>query len=160
MYKKCFKFHVVGGFSKEDISIEDEFIGYFNFQKHLESNKFIEYYKDKDIFISPSKPYLLSKGNFDGFPTGTCCDAGLNELCMVVSDELGLNEIFTNKHDMFILNNDVDEFVDQIKYLYNNPSEIYRVVRNVKNTLNEKMNIKDQLDDRLQVINNLIKSNK
>ena len=157
---KNLKFHIVGGYNKDDIAIGEDIISHFYFYKHIEATKFIDFYKDKDIFIAPCRPFLLSKGNFDGFPTGTCCDAGLNELCMLVSDELELNEIFTDKVDMFFLKNDVDEFVSQVEFLYKNPSEIYRVGKNGKNTLNEKVNIKDQLNDRLQVINNLIKSDK
>ena len=130
--KDIFRFHVVGGFVAEDIPIDPAYKHCFSFYGYLDSSVFAEFYKDKDIFVSPTRPFMIAKGAFDGFPTGTCAEAGLNGLCMMLSDPLDMNEGFVNYEDIVILENDPKQFADAILKLSDTPDEIYRIGNNSK----------------------------
>ena len=122
----------------------------------MQADKFEEFYKDKDIFISPNRPYVLAEGAFDGFPTTTCAEAGLNGLCMIMCDPLNLNVIFENNYDCILLENDPTQFYETVLDLSKNPGRIYEIGDRGKQTLRNKLHAKDQLAYRLSVINNII----
>ena len=152
-----FHFHVVGNYDKGDIEIEPRFLSNVHFYGFLKTDEFIGFYSDKDIFVSPSRPYVLGKGAFDGFPTTACAEAGLNGLCMVVSDPLDLNVIFEDKIDVIIVENDPAQFANAILGLSKKPDEIYSMGIKGKEKL-KTINPEDQLDFRLSVINKHLKN--
>jgi len=119
-------FHIVGGFSKEDIDISNienkmHFYGYKNF---VELNDF---FNNMDIIISPNKPFVLSKGAFDGFPLGTVVEAVLNEVVALVSDELNENKIFINNEDLIIIENEPLYIEQKVVELIENPEKLYTI---------------------------------
>ena len=154
---RSFRFHVVGGFVREDIPIAPEVNEYFYFNKHLKSSEFFEFYRDKDIFISPSKPFVLGPGSFDGFPTTTCVESGLNGLCMVVSDPLDMNVTYTDNFDIIILENDPQQFADKLLELAEHPEEIYRIGLNGKRNI-DNYDISLQYKFRSDIVKKFIKN--
>ncbi|NDC40363.1 MAG: glycosyltransferase family 1 protein [Chitinophagia bacterium] len=124
---EVFRFHIIGGFSDKDIPIPAAYRHKFIFKGHIKFYEFRELYKDKDIFISPSRPYILAKGAFDGFPTTTTAEASLNGLCILLSDPLNLNELYENGRDAMILENDPEQFAAAMLALKADPARMYQM---------------------------------
>ena len=154
-YTTIFHFHIVGGFTENDIAIDPQYRNFFHFYGFLKTNDFIQYYADKDIFVSPNRPDTLAKGAFDGFPTGTCNDAGQNGLCMIFSDPLDSNFYFENYKDAIFTENDADQIANIILGLSKSPELIYQIGEEGKKTL-MKIDPADQLNFRLSLINKFI----
>ena len=81
------RFHVVGGFDENEIDIS-EIKDRIKFYGIKPTEKLIEMYNNLDIVVSPNRPFKLSKGSFDGFPTGSCTEAMINKVVLMCSDEL------------------------------------------------------------------------
>jgi len=151
-----FQFHIVGGFDETDIPPDPALKDHFHFYGHLKTKEFTPFYKDKDIFICPVRPFLLGKGIFDGFPTGTACEAGLHGLCLLMSDPLGQNEVFSGKGDSFFLENDPVLFADKVMELVSNPDLLYQTGYNGTISLQKKYQHKYQFDSRFEIINHAL----
>jgi len=100
-------FHIVGNFNEDDMPINglEGKITFYGFQI---LDWFDKFYIDKDIILSPNIPFALSKGAFDGFPTGSCVEAGLRKVAVFCTDELKLNNHFTNNEEIVIIPHEVD----------------------------------------------------
>ena len=120
---KNIKFHIVGEFDETDIDVEDikDNVIFYGVRK---SEWFNEFYKNMDIMISPNRPFKLSKGSFDGFPTASATEAMVNGVALLCTDELNLNIKFKDKQDLIIIKPEVDDIVDEIENLYTNPQKI------------------------------------
>ena len=149
---KIFQFHIVGGFNEEDVPIDPALRDHFHFYGFLKGLEFTDFYKDKDIFISPSRANTLAKGAFDGFPTAACAEAGLHGLCLLLSDPLGLNRVFSNEVDTFIPANNPNQFAEIIINLSANPADIYAIGERGKKTIQTNFGYEAQLVSRLSVI--------
>jgi len=116
-------FHVVGSFSEADIPINglEGRITFYGLQK---LDWFDKFYIDKDIILSPNLPFALSKGAFDGFPTGACVEAGLRKVAMFCTDELKLNNHFTDNEEIVIIPHDAGKIVRIIESFYQEPAKL------------------------------------
>lgn len=132
---KAYHFHIVGGFDENEIPVKEEFREHFHFYGFLKSTDFIQYYSDKDIIVSPNRPFMLGKGNFDGFPTGAVGEAALNGLCMIISDPLNLNPFYKDFKDAIFIENIPEDIAEKVSYLEQNPDEIYRIGEAGKQTI-------------------------
>ena len=130
-------FHIVGSFTKEDIDVSEIKNNIFFYGKQ-NCDWLTRFYQDKDIIISPNIPFVLTKGSFDGFPTGSVIEAGYQGVAMLVTDELNMNNnMFINNQELIIIRPNIEDIVNKILYLYNN--YIYKRnirIRNEKNTNN------------------------
>lgn len=148
-------FHVVGGFTEEDIdvsSLKDRI--YFYGIK--DSKWFIEFYKNKDIILSPNRPFILNKGSFDGFPTGSCTDAMLNNVALFCTDELGLNCKFRDRKDVIIIKPDVENIVNSIEYYYKKPEELKTISNNGRKIIIKNYSYKKQIMPRIKILKKII----
>ncbi len=144
-----FRFHIFGNFNEHDIEIDSRFRKYFSFDGYIKKEDTIAYYTDKDIVVSPNRAYVLDKGAFDGFPTGTTAEAGLQGLCMLLTDPLKLNCYMEEGKDAIFLQPDAQQFADFIIHLAANPDELYDIGERGKRALQKGLNYYDQLDMRL-----------
>lgn len=121
------RFHVVGGFDENvlDVSqIKDK----ITFYGPHETDWFDGFYLDKDIILSPNIPFKIFEGSFDGFPTGSCTDAGLRETAIFCTDELKLNQgFFEDGQEIVIIPYDVMKIVNKIEYYYSNPEKLLAI---------------------------------
>lgn len=125
---KNIKFHVVGGFTKEDIDIK-EIENQINFYGILKTEDLKKLYKNIDVILSPTRPFQLSKGSFDGFPTGASTEAMINEVVLLATDELNQNKYFKNNKEIIIIKPDVKNIIEKIDYLYNNNFKIKQIAK-------------------------------
>lgn len=146
-----FRFHVVGGFSKNDINVSDlsdtlEFYGY------LKVEQLKEFFYNQDIVLSPNRANVLSKGAFDGFPTGSVVEAGLCGVVMFVTDELHQNILFTDGRDCVFINHDPDDIVSKIMELYMDPNKLQLLSQEGVNTLQKVFTYNSQMNPRLKLV--------
>jgi lipopolysaccharide transport system ATP-binding protein len=111
---KNLQFFVVGGFDYNDYPISHDLKKAITFKGFLYTNALKEFFLTQDIIISPNKPFLLSQGNFDGFPTGCCVEASLSGVAVVCSDELNLNQYYKNYQDMIICKPEPDILFEEV----------------------------------------------
>lgn len=121
------RFHVVGGFDKNvfDVSQINDRITFYGTQ---ETEWFDDFYLDKDLILSPNIPFKIFDGFFDGFPTGSCTDAGLRETAIFCTDVLKLNQgFFEDGREIVIIPHDVMKIVEKIEYYYSNPDKLFAI---------------------------------
>jgi glycosyltransferase involved in cell wall biosynthesis len=107
------RFHVVGGFDASDIDVAGlgDRIKFYG-TRHREFFK--AFYSRMDIILSPTVPFRLYEGNFDGFPTGCCIEAGLCGVGVFCTDPLDLNVAFENGKEIVIIPRDPAEIADMV----------------------------------------------
>lgn len=108
-----FRFHVVGSCTASDWNT-DGLEDCLQFHGRLNTPDLLRFYRQMDVVISPNKPFLLHKGNFDGFPTGCCVEASLCGVCMVATDMLDLNPAYVDNRDMIIIDPDPESVASRV----------------------------------------------
>ena len=148
---KNIKFHVVGTFNESDIDISEikENITFYGPQT---TEWFSEFYKDKDILLSPNRSNQLTKGAFDGFPTGTAVEAMLHKVMLLATDELRQNILFKDKKDLVLIKPEVSDIVNKVEYYYNNPKEIKEVSNSGYNVVKENYSYEKQVVARINIL--------
>ncbi|HEX7494805.1 MAG TPA: glycosyltransferase [Bacteroidales bacterium] len=118
------QFHVVGGIDENDIDVSD-LKGRITFYGKQKLEWFDDFYKDKDIILSPNIPGKMYEGSFDGFPTGSCVDAGLRKTAIFCTDELGLNtKAFSNGDEIVIIPHNAESITRTIEGYYHDPEKL------------------------------------
>jgi glycosyltransferase involved in cell wall biosynthesis len=146
------QFHVVGGFDEDvlDISYLKQRIKFYGTQK---TEWFDEFYKDKDIILSPNVPFKIYDGSFDGFPTGSCIDAGLRETAIFCTDELLLNSgFFVDGEEIVIIPHDARQVGDIIESYYQNPEKIKRIAEKGCQKIKELYSFDAQISPRINIL--------
>lgn len=149
------KFHVIGGFSENDIDITAiaqniTFYGYQDFE-NLQS-----LFQKMDILISPNKPFLLRNGAFDGFPLGTVVEAALNGVMVMLTDELKQNTTFVDQQEVIILENNSEFIEEAIIALISKPKRIAEIAINGKLKFQEVYSNKVQMNSRTDILKKYI----
>jgi lipopolysaccharide transport system ATP-binding protein len=110
------RFHVVGGFSADDVDVS--LLGdRLTFHGRLETSRLLEFFRSMDLIVSPNKPFVLHPGNFDGFPTGACVEASLSGVAVMASDPLEQNPGYAHGEAMLIAPPTVDAMHEQVRFL-------------------------------------------
>lgn len=145
------RFHVVGNYDASDIDVSDisEFMMFYGTMK---TNQFVDFYSSMDIILSPNKPFILNEGGFDGFPTGSCIEAGLNGVALFVTDDLKQNICFENKKDVVLINTKPDDIAAEILYFREHVSELQQLSINGRNKISQFYSSEVQLRQRLEII--------
>jgi len=149
-------FHVVGNFDENvlDINSIKDRISFYGLQS---SEWFHEFYKDKDIILSPNIPFKLSDGAFDGFPTGCCTEAGLHNVAILCTDELKLNmEKYKDKKEIVIIPHDTQKIVEIIEYYYHNPKQLQKISKSGYLKIKDLYNYENQIAPRIKILEELI----
>jgi glycosyltransferase involved in cell wall biosynthesis len=146
-----FRFHVVGGFSKNDIPVSG-LSDKLKFYGYLKIDQLKDFFYNQDIILSPNRANELSKGAFDGFPTGSVVEAGLCGVVMFVTDELHQNIAFTDGRDCVFINHDADYIVSRIMELYIDPIKLKLLSQEGLKTLQKVFSRDNQLEPRLKLV--------
>ncbi len=147
-------FHVVGGFTEDDIDISDikDRIKFYGYKK---ADFLAEFYSNMDIFLSPNRPFRLYDGNFDGFPLGI--DAGYCGVALFVADGLNMNQTYINMENIVIIKLNANKISDQIMYYHKNPSALYELSSKGQVVTQKVFDIKFQIEERIKVFENFVK---
>lgn len=148
------RFHVIGQFSIDDIYIGDikEKIKFYGTRS---TEWFKEFYKDKDIIISPNIPFVLNPGGFDGFPTASVTEAGLNGLAMFATDELNMNENkFIDGEEIVIIQPNSKSIVEKIDFYLKNPDKLKSISELGALKIKDLYSYEKQIKKRISIIQN------
>ncbi len=146
------RFHVVGNFDPSDLYVGDldGRITFYGLQDHA---FFLPFYSGMDIIVSPNIPFLLIPGkSYDGFPTGCCIDAALNNVAVFCTDELQENERFENGGNIVILPPVADSFADSILGYYRQPEKLYGLSEAGQAKFREVFDFESQMGQRTAVL--------
>lgn len=150
------RFHVIGGFNENDIEVDElgEKIKFYGIQT---SEWLCDCYKNMDLIISPNRPFQLSKGSFDGFPTGACTEAMINGVVLLCTDELKQNIKFEDKKDLIIIKPKVSNIIQTIEELYHNPYKIIEIAKQGRNKAKVIYAKESQIKPRIRLIKEVAK---
>jgi lipopolysaccharide transport system ATP-binding protein len=110
-------FAIVGGFTPNDIPLDPAIASRFRFHGRLTTDQLRIFFQTQHIIISPNRPFLVSPGNFDGFPTGACVEAALCGVTVVGSDVLNLNRAYVDGKDIVICDPAPEAIADRVGHL-------------------------------------------
>lgn len=147
-------FHVVGNFDETDIYVGD-IKDRIHFYGHQATYFFPDFYSGMDIMLSPNRPHILSKGAFDGFPTGCCIEAALCGVAVFCTDMLNQNIAFDDRKDIVIIPPDPDKIFSLIEYYYNNYDELYELSINGQKRFKDVFSKEALMGPRLKILDDL-----
>lgn len=146
-----FRFHVVGGFNKGDIDVS--MLGdKIKFYGYRPKEFFVKFYPGMDMIISPTSAFKRLNGEFDGFPTGCCVQAGLCGTAVFSSDPLNMNRNFVNGSEIVITTNEVNDVINKIFYYYKSLNELYSLSLRGKEKFSQTFSVNAQLGRRVEII--------
>jgi hypothetical protein len=145
------RFHVVGDYLPENVSL-GEFTSRFTFYGRRSSAFLADFYKSMDAIISINRPFDLTPGSFDGFPTGACIEAGFHGVLNCINDPLDLNPCFTDGGDIILLNLDYVRSAARLRDLIGHPAELYRIAEQGWRKFHDVFDTNRQLWARTRVI--------
>jgi lipopolysaccharide transport system ATP-binding protein len=114
-------FSVIGNFGPEDLPVPDALVGRLVFEGPLPTPALRAAFLDRDIMIAPSRRFLTTGSEFDGFPTGTAVEAALCGMALICSDELSQNRHYVDGEDLLICAPEADNLVRAMEALILNP---------------------------------------
>ncbi len=148
------RFHVIGDYNATTIPL-GRINGRFTFYGTKDSSFFPSFYQSMDIVLSPNRSSTLLPGAFDGFPTGSCIEAGSCGVAMFVSDPLGLNVPFTNGQDIIIVKPDGASIETTIRSYIKQPGRLYKLAQRGATRTFETFNERAQMTPRINYIRHL-----
>lgn len=145
-------FHVVGSFNEETIDVSD-IKGSIKFYGMLNIDEFDDFFVDKDIILSPNVPNKLANGAFDGFPTGSCIEAGLRKTAIFCTDALNLNgNRFKENGEIVIVPYNAIKISEIILNYCNNPNDLKLICENGQKRLLEIYSYESQIKPRIKML--------
>jgi len=146
-----FRFHVVGDYTPDDIPLGSAELvtTYYGAQKNA---FFDSFYSSMDIVLSPNHPAGLGCGAFDGFPTGSCMEAGFRGVVNCITDPLKLNVAFNDGRDIMIIDRNVERTIERLRNVTADPAILYELARANQASFRRVLDIDAQLVARTRVI--------
>jgi lipopolysaccharide transport system ATP-binding protein len=117
-------FSVIGNFGPEDLSVPDALAGRLDFKGPLPTPALRAAFLERDIMIAPSRRFLTTGSEFDGFPTGTAIEAALCGMALICSDELSQNRHYVDGEDLLICAPEADDLVQAMEALILDPQRL------------------------------------
>ncbi|MFN7043149.1 MAG: glycosyltransferase family 4 protein [Acidovorax temperans] len=146
------RFHVVGSFTPDDIDVQA--LGErIRFHGRLETSQMRSFFADKDLVVSPNKPWTLHPGNFDGFPTGSCVEASLCGVAMMATDVLKQDPGYAEAQAMLIVEpDDAAGLAQQVRALVAEPGRLGRIARDGQALSRRLYAPERQIGERMRVL--------
>ena len=149
------RFHVVGTFDESDVDV-GELGEKIKFYGPRTSEFFPAFYSRMDAIVSPNVPFALLPGAFDGFPTGSCMEAGLCGVAVLCADPLGLNVAFRDGEEMAIIPHDAEAISETLDRYHERPEEMYRLAKRGQEAFARVFGMEAQMGPRLRVLSELL----
>jgi glycosyltransferase involved in cell wall biosynthesis len=151
-----FRFHVVGTFDETDIDVST-IREQIRFYGPRTAEFFPEYYLDKDVILSPNRPFVLANGAFDGIPTGAVLEAAACGVAMFCTDQLNLTSgVFEHGKDIVIMEPDAEAIISGILRYFQTVDELYQIARQGKITVERVYGLERQLGARTKLIRDVL----
>ncbi len=147
------RFHVVGGFDPDllDLGVAGP---HFRFYGYRQREFFRQFYSLMDMIVAPTRPFII-KGGFDGFPTASCVEAGLQGVALLLSDPLNLNFFLSDGDDAIIVKPERDDIVAHILRLAQDPARLAAIGESGRIALTAAFSRDVQIEPRLAMLRKL-----
>jgi glycosyltransferase involved in cell wall biosynthesis len=144
-------FHVVGSFDESDIEVSDlqERIKFYGVRQ---TDFFPEFYASMDIILAPNVPFTIFPGSFDGFPTGSCIEAGLCGVAVFCADVLNQNIAFKGGEEIVIIPLNVNDICELIGKYYHDYDSLRQLARRGQEAFKVAFAIENQLERRFRIL--------
>src|SRR5262249_28938794 len=109
-----------------------------------------------DLVLSPNRPNRLAPGAFDGFPTGSCVEAGLQEAAIFCTDVLKMNTLLRDGTDVVIVEPALEDILRKLVPRIREPRALAQMGINARAALVKAYGAEAQLGPRVRVIRDLI----
>ncbi|MCC7528086.1 MAG: glycosyltransferase family 4 protein [Candidatus Melainabacteria bacterium] len=144
-------FHVVGGFTASDISVCG-IEGRIRFYGTLEVEELQDFFLSMDAIVSPNVHGVHSPGQFDGFPTACCIEAGLNGVVPFCTDFLKQNTVLEEGKDIILIDRNVCSIANILEDKLSDMDNFYQTSRRVKQTFSRVFGYEGQIQPRIDVL--------
>jgi glycosyltransferase involved in cell wall biosynthesis len=148
-------YHVVGPWDANIVPLEDLYAR-FVFHGLVSTDKLRELGQTLDLILSPNRPGILAKGAFDGFPTGSCVAAGLQEAAMFCTDVLKVNTDYRDGVDLVLVEPSVNDIVRRLLPIIQERGALAQIGRNGRLRLTEIFGRDTQLPPRFAVLRAMV----
>jgi len=145
------RFHVVGDYTAEDLPLGDA-AARFTFYGRRPGDFFQTFYPRMDGIISLTRPFAQGPGAFDGFPTGSCIEAGFRGVLNCINDPLGLNIAFSSGRDIVLLDDKPEQSIASLRELLAAPPRLYDLAYANWRQFHEVFDVNRQLWSRTRTI--------
>ncbi len=149
------RFHVVGRYDATILEL-GEAAPRFTFHGPQPTSFFAGFYAGMDAIVSPTRPFVLGPGRFDGFPTGCSVEAGLHEVAILCTDALRLNTTFENGRDLIVVAPDADAIVAEVLALARDPGRLAALGIAARRRMMDVYSPERQMEPRLDVLRRLL----
>jgi glycosyltransferase involved in cell wall biosynthesis len=149
------RLHVVGPFTREDVPI-DGLEGRIAFHGSQPTEFFPDFYAGMDAIVSPNLPNLLLPGAFDGFPTGSCMEAGMCGVAVFCSDPLQLNYALQDGEDVVIIPAEPARIADILAAWAASPDRLKRLGDSAAPRFRDLFGIENQMAPRIALVSQLL----
>ena len=155
-----YRFSVIGNYDKTTIDVRElgdsiRFLGVLPYQD------LVYVLAEQHIILSPNRANILSDGSFDGFPTASCIEAGLQNTLIMCSDPKLLNRgYFVSGENIEIVTEDLNNIVARISFLVNDRKQLVKIIRAQRERIVALYSIEKQLVPRRQLIEAQIENEK
>jgi glycosyltransferase involved in cell wall biosynthesis len=144
-------FHVVGPFDETIVEL-GALSSHFTFYGYRASAFFPAFYAGMDAILSPNRPFVLAPGMFDGFPTTSCMEAGLQEVVVICTDALRLNRDYTDGVDIVLVESNAGSVEQTVLDLARHPERVAAIGPNGRRTMLQVYSKERQIEPRLRVL--------
>ena len=148
-------YHVVGPWDATIVPLDD-LSARFVFHGFVSTEKLRELGQTLDLILSPNRPDVLANGAFDGFPTGSCVAAGLQEAAIFCTDVLRENTDYRDGVDLVLVEPSVNDIVRRLLPVIQERGALARIGRNGRLRLIEIFGRETQLPPRFAVLRALV----
>lgn len=148
-------FHVVGPFSDADVPIHG-LEGRLTFYGNQATTFFRGFYARMDAILSPNLPFVLRKGAFDGFPTGSCMEAGMCGVAVFCTDTLKLNVALRDGEEVVVIPSEPDEIANVLAEYRAAPERLAQLGAAAAARFPKLFGVEEQMPPRLRLLSNLL----
>ncbi len=146
------EFHVAGAFDEYVLPLKD-LTSRVVFHGVLRGTQLQAFFQEMDIIVSPNLNGCIAPGTFDGFPTATCTEAGLNGVLILCTDPLGLNNgRFANGEEIEIIQRDAGAAAERIAYYYHHRDALREIVQRQGNRIRQLYSWNVQVGQRIRIL--------
>lgn len=145
------RFHVVGEYDVHDMPLEG-IRDRVTFYGRQPSEFFPEFYAGMDGIVSVNRPFVLTPGAFDGFPTGACLEAGFHGVANFINDPLGLNPGFKDGEDILLIDENLTAAAVKIEAVLRDNDRLAKLGLGAYRAFKRVVDIDQQLSLRTELI--------
>ena len=153
----AFRFHVVGGFKPEDVA--DDIRHRTIFHGVQSQHSFGALFRKMDLILSPTPAYGWQAGVFDGFPTGSCVEAGLHGVPVFSTDPHNLNILFEDGKDIVLVSREPKAIAETIERYFRAPELLIDLSRATAPSFRRAFGYDAQIGKRIDFIRSLVDAN-